>query len=866
MNARARCRPHTGGALRLLVTTFAVLAMLPAFAAQARAAGPATITVNSFLEDGSTPLSFVRFQVTDSNGTIYGPLETAPPSGSVTFNVDTVDEETTFEIFAETPPACGIAPDPIEIGPLAEGDAPSVDVSFSFLSDCNLGSISIYSYSCPDGIDPDATDYALFRDSCLTTVDGKSYGIAEANGGQQWSVVTGAYGISGRAPLVGLNPGQYLITDPNPADETETVAFCLVYPGIPDGSSAPNSVAQADTSDEAGVPVDLNGERVACDFFAVPSTGSGDEPTEEATEEATEEPTEEPTEVVTEEPAPDDESDGDVVEAGTAYLEVHLSVCEPGYDGGDYFNDCHSNGIADRTITVEGPDSFFDQALTYIADPGGMGVAAFDGLDEGEYKVSEDIPGDTATYYAYCSYADSDTIVDFAYDDSSAEAIVLEIGAGERIVCDFYIVPEDQQGGGGDDDTGKLTITKYTCPAGYESDAYGDLNADCTTKTDGVTFTVSPQSGGSDISRVTGETSGPGRVRFVELTPDIYDVWEDVPGEFSTAVVWCNVAGGEWYQKQIYNGNATAFDVEAGDDIRCSWFNQPEDLSASSSLRIHKSICPDGLTSGYYANCYDDTLGGVTFAADGPGGYEQSLITGDNGVVTFSDISAGTYTVTELPPDNVNVAVYVIVCTLDGNTYPFEYNDATGLRMNIQIPAGEDVVCDWYNVPPAKPLPGASGSITVYKYLCQGRDDTNYDWEDDCGNYGAGASFELKRISNGAIVEGTTPSSGKLVFANLANGAYALDETSGDWCHAEADHVDASGNVLVVEGGNTDVFIYNCSKQVTSLPSTGVGPADGGLESGTLMGVWGIGGLAGIVFLRRVRRPAPVYAQVRRSA
>jgi hypothetical protein len=256
----------------------------------------------------------------------------------------------------------------------------------------------------------------------------------------------------------------------------------------------------------------------------------------------------------------------------------------------------------------------------------------------------------------------------------------------------------------------------------------------------------------------------------------------------------------------------------------------------------------------------------VTFVADGPGGYEESLTTGDNGVVTFSDISAGNYTVTELPPDSVNVAVYVIVCTLDGNTYPFEYNDSSGLRMNIRIPAGEEVVCDWYNVPPAKPQPGASGSITVYKYLCQGRDDNKYDWEDDCEAYGAGAEFELTRISNGNTTAGTTPSNSKLVFANLANGAYALDETSGDWCHAEADHVDANGDVRVLDGGNTDVFIYNCSKQVSELPSTGVGPADSGVESGALMGVWGIAGLGGILFLRRVRRPQPVYVQVRRSA
>lgn len=857
MNSPARYLPRWGGVLRLIVVAMAVLALLPALPGQARAAGTATITVNSFMDDGTTALPFVRFQVTDSNGTIYGPLESAPPDGSVTFTVDTVDDQTTFEIVAETPPACGIAPDPVDVGPLAEGDETSVDIETSFLDNCDLGSISIYSYDCPDGTDPEDTDYAVFRDGCVETNDGKTYQIAEESGSQQWDVVTGAYGISGRAPLVGLNPGTYLLSDSDPADETDTVVFCLVYPGIPTGSSNPDMVFQGDTSGENGVPIDLDGERIACDFFAVPSSGN-EEPTEEPTDEPTEEPTDEPTEEPTQEPTPDD-GNGGVSEAGTAALEVHLSACEPGYDGSNFFGDCHENGIEDRTISIEGPDGFSDEMQTIIGDTTGAGIARFEDLDGGEYKVSEDIPGDTATYYAYCSFADSDTVVPFTYDDSTSEAIVFDIDDGDQIICDFYIVPEPQQ-----EETGKITVTKYTCPVGYESDAYGDLSSDCTERTDGVTFTLYPQSGGDSISRVSG-VSGPGRARFTDLTPGIYDMDEDVPGEFSTPVLWCNVAGGDWYQKQINNQGATAFNVESGDDIRCSWFNLPEDLSASSSLRIHKSICPEGLTSGYYANCYEDTLADVTFVADGPSGYEQSLTTGNDGVVTFSDISAGTYTVTELPPDNVNVAVYVIVCTRDGETYPFEYNDANGLRMNIQIPAGTEIVCDWYNVPPAKPQPGASGSITVNKFLCQGRTDNKYDWEEDCENYGAGAVFELTRISNDAIVEGTTPSNGKLVFANLADGAYSLDETSGDWCRAEADNVDANGNVKVIDGGNTNVYIYNCSKQVDTLPSTGIGPSsDAGI--GGMMAIWGVASLFGIFVLRRVRRPQPAYALVRRAA
>jgi len=849
MNRSARAGRRASGALHIVVAVMAILAIMPAMSVPARAAGSATITIRSLLDDGSTPLSFARFQITDSNGTVYGPLETAPPDGTVSFTVDTVDDGTTFEIFEETPPACGITPDVVEVGPLAEGASETVDIQTSFASDCDLGAISIYSYVCPDGTDASATDYALFRNGCLQTVDGKVFQIAESGGGQSWNVVSGAFGISGRAPLVGLIPGDYKVNEQEQADSTETVVFCLAYNGTPGDAGDLPTVEQKEVGND-GVSLTLAGQRIACDFFTVPSSGDGGdevtpEPTAEPTEEATVEPIEEPDGGV---------SEGEVDELGS--IEVHLASCPAGYDAGNYFADCHGDGIEDVTVSVEGPDGFFDSMDTVILDTPGPGIASFIDLETGEYLISEDVPGDFVTYIVYCSRAESDEVVDFSYDDSSSEAIRLELTSGLNVVCDWYIIPDEQQV-----ETGKITITKYTCDTGYSSDAYGDLSADCADKTDGVTFTLSSQSGGSDKDAVTGD-SGTGRVRFRDLEPALYDVTEDVPGEFSQPVVWCHVVDGDWYQKEIANGGTT-FDVEAGDDINCSWFNIPEDLSGGGSLRIHKSLCPAGLTSGYFENCYDTPLADVTFNVLGPGDFDQTKTTGNTGLVTFSDLNAGTYTVLETPPDSVNVAVYVVVCTRDGNNFPFDYDDIAGLRINLNLPAGADIVCDWYNVPPAKPQAGA-GSITVIKSLCLGNKNNNYDWENDCENFGAGATFDLTRTSSNATVSGTTATNGKLVFSGLANGAYELDETSGDWCHAEADHVDANGNVLVQNGGNTNVYIYNCSKTVNELPNTGSGPKGGSTGIGGMMALWGAVSIVGIAMFRRIRSPQPFLATVRR--
>ena len=247
--------------------------------------------------------------------------------------------------------------------------------------------------------------------------------------------------------------------------------------------------------------------------------------------------------------------------------------------------------------------------------------------------------------------------------------------------------------------------------------------------------------------------------------------------------------------------------------------------------------------------------------------------TDTDGIVAFEIMDLpyrGTIRVVEeLPPQTT----HVVACCVDGagtplsiSSEPFPGNERLIRVAQLSVGATGDVRCDWYNVPPAQPKPGAEGSITVVKFLCQGKSNNKYDWEDDCESYGAGAEFTLTRISNSAVTEGTTAANGKLVFANLADGAYALDETSGDWCHAEADHVDASGNVKVMDGGNTDVYIYNCDKPVDRLPSTGIGPSGQPGGIGGAMLIWGAGSIVGLLLLRRIRQPRPAHAVIRRAA
>jgi hypothetical protein len=61
-----------------------------------------------------------------------------------------------------------------------------------------------------------------------------------------------------------------------------------------------------------------------------------------------------------------------------------------------------------------------------------------------------------------------------------------------------------------------------------------------------------------------------------------------------------------------------------------------------------------------------------------------------------------------------------------------------------------------------------------------------------------------------------------LVFSQLPDGYYELEQDEGVWCRAAAERVDSRSRVIVRDGGNTDVFLYQCG-QVNTLPSTGAG-------------------------------------------
>jgi len=368
-----------------------------------------------------------------------------------------------------------------------------------------------------------------------------------------------------------------------------------------------------------------------------------------------------------------------------------------------------------------------------------------------------------------------------------------------------------------------------------------------------VTFTITNTDSGTELA--SQKTGSDGKVKFT-VDAGNYSVTEDVPGEFSTPVVYC-AGEGEGFSRIDFVGNGIPFTESSGEHDTCYWYNIPQDLSGAtnSSVTIHKSVCPDGYQgSDYYNTCHANGLAGVNFSAKGPGGYSKTGTTDDAGHLTFDGLTSGTYTFTESAPTDFTLKLFAVFCSaVDGTNVSVSYTSGLGVKVNVGV--NKNIVCDWYNVPEKA---GPSGSITVHAFLCSGRSDNKYNWSTDCTNYGDGAGFDLLTEAGDKVVSGTTNLDGVLLFYSLSDGAWGLKMNPGSWCHAEADQVNSSGNVLVSNGGNTDVFIYVCGKKaVTKLPGTGTGPM-GGTSSDTAL--WSIfGGLAGISVLAFARRRRGIF-------
>ena len=125
-----------------------------------------------------------------------------------------------------------------------------------------------------------------------------------------------------------------------------------------------------------------------------------------------------------------------------------------------------------------------------------------------------------------------------------------------------------------------------------------------------------------------------------------------------------------------------------------------------ATLTIHNRLCPRGYTgTNYYRDCHDRAAVGMEFTL--AGAQRASGTTDSEGNVSF-DLLSGAYRVRGgVPGDVATLRVYCSEANTSGGRtpYPFRYirngvrgpNDPSGIR--IELGAGDNVICDWYNIP-----------------------------------------------------------------------------------------------------------------------------------------------------------------------
>jgi len=266
-----------------------------------------------------------------------------------------------------------------------------------------------------------------------------------------------------------------------------------------------------------------------------------------------------------------------------------------------------------------------------------------------------------------------------------------------------------QAGGAG------LTIHNRICPTGFAGPDYYDTCHD-TTPNPGLPFSLT----GPEIGEAT--TDAAGNVDFVDLTPGTYTVSGGVPGEFADVTYFCarRATPAVAFPFTVVT-TGISVTLAAGDDVVCDWYNSPIDLSglptptatavaAPSTLTVLAAICPVDFTgTSYYDECFDrpanaDSVVFTLFRANVAIAEEA---VGDDGRARFNGVQAGTYLLTDSVPGDFLDGRFVY-CTFDGAnpvTYDLDYDENA---IELTIPAGVDVACDWYIEPTDQGAPTAT--------------------------------------------------------------------------------------------------------------------------------------------------------------
>lgn len=107
-----------------------------------------------------------------------------------------------------------------------------------------------------------------------------------------------------------------------------------------------------------------------------------------------------------------------------------------------------------------------------------------------------------------------------------------------------------------------------------------------------------------------------------------------------------------------------------------------------------------------------------------------------------------------------------------------------------------------------------TGVIVIEAWACPiGQPEPSFDWFGQCTTPATAMEFALYPADGGGapLATGVPDADGRVRFANVPPGTYQVRPEATVWCHAESDHVDSNGNVIVEPQAESHVWSFVCS-------------------------------------------------------
>jgi hypothetical protein len=601
-------------------------------------------------------------------------------------------------------------------------------------ADYGSSTLSVTTFGCPNGTNPESTDPLTYVLECTTPMPGLEIEVSEvANAGQSADT-------SQNPPTSvffdKLPDWQILVEPTRPASYLRPVAFCLVEDA---NGTVVMPLQRVPVDKFTQFPITLGvGGKGTCELYYVPGQITNL--------------------IVFKLVCPDPD---------TGVVRTHeewFMLCTE-YRAGIEFS-VSQNGAVTETLTTGEYSS---------------GAAFFTDLEPAPVTLTEHIPSAYGTPVVWCydylpGAQGATAYVQQAVVNGSIEFTPV---AGQERHCFWFNQPV----------TTGIDIWKYDCPPGldHESATFASLGTECAPGGDGITFTVSD---GATVlaTQKVGETYA-NRVVFPTY-PGPVTVTESIPAGYAQPVVYCTTGDpatateADWERMSVSTGAISLAPTPAGTFWTCHWFNLPTE---DGHIEIHKWQCPPELDP--RAELADLLMACTTPMNDVTFDYEDDTTTSSqataNGIVRFEVPESGSFRIAERIPEGYGYPV--VYCSYRGDTqaemsFPERYELEDGNAITGPIPfAGFQMYCDWFNIP-VQP-----GHVTIYKWTCPAGYDLHAhgaDPEQDCTEATDGVTFTIEGEGYESASATGDSQPGAVTWGDLPPGQYTVRETLPESMHS----------------------------------------------------------------------------------